>query len=139
MNIGIQTFTIRKSQKRNIEKSYLPLIEMGIVNFEVARIKFNKKNALIIKSLIEKDNKKLHTNLILTNKRIINASESNLTIKRQEHAIEDVVGIEGAFMKNARGGPMFLKVISIIWTCTIIGALLGGIAGIMVANLKAPR
>ena len=85
---------------------------------------------------LQKDNKKLHTNLILTNKRIINASESNLTIKRQEHAIEDVVGVEGAFMKNARGGPMFLKVISIIWTCTIIGALLGGIAGIKKANEK---
>ena len=56
MRVGVQTFTIRKSQKRNIEKSYLPLIEMGIVNFEVARIKFNKKNALIIKSLIEKYN-----------------------------------------------------------------------------------
>ena len=43
MRVGVQTFTIRKFQKRNIEKSYLPLIEMGIVNFEVARIKFNKK------------------------------------------------------------------------------------------------
>lgn len=85
---------------------------------------------------LQKDNKKLHTNLVLTNKRIINASESNLTIKRQEHAIEDIVGVEGAFMKNARGGPMFLKVISIIWCCTIIGALLGGIAGIKRANEK---
>ena len=56
MNVGIQTFTIRKYQKKNIEKAYLPLIKLGILDYEVARIKFNKKNALIIKSLIEKYN-----------------------------------------------------------------------------------
>lgn len=56
MNIGVQTFTIRKAQKKNIEKAYLPLIKLGILNYEIARIKFNKKNALIIKSLIEKYN-----------------------------------------------------------------------------------
>lgn len=56
MKVGVQTFTIRKRQKKNIEKAYLPLINLGIVNFEVARIKFNKQNALIIKSLIDKYN-----------------------------------------------------------------------------------
>ena len=56
MNVGVQTFTIRKFQKKNIEKAYLPLIKLGIVDYEVARIKFNKKNALIIKSLIGKYN-----------------------------------------------------------------------------------
>lgn len=56
MNVGIQTFTIRKFQKKNIEKAYLPLIKLGILDYEVARIKFNKKNALIIKSLIDKYN-----------------------------------------------------------------------------------
>ena len=56
MKIGVQTFTIRKAQKKNIEKSYLPLINMGILDFEVARIKFNKKNALILKTLIQKYN-----------------------------------------------------------------------------------
>ena len=56
MKVGVQTFTIRKTQKKNIEKAYLPLINLGIVNFEVARIKFNKQNALIIKSLIDKYN-----------------------------------------------------------------------------------
>ena len=45
MDFGVQTFTIRKSQKKDIEKSYLPLIEMGIENLEVARIDFNEKNA----------------------------------------------------------------------------------------------
>ena len=56
MRVGIQTFTIRKAQKRNIEKSYLPLIDLGILDYEVARIKFNKKNAEIIKELIKKYN-----------------------------------------------------------------------------------
>ena len=54
MKIGVQTFTIRKAQKKNIEKSYLPLINLGILDYEVARIKFNKKNALILKTLIQK-------------------------------------------------------------------------------------
>ena len=54
MNIGIQTFTIRKAQKKNIERSYLPLIKMGIKDYEVARIKFNDKNANIIKSIVDK-------------------------------------------------------------------------------------
>ena len=56
MRVGVQTFTIRKVQKKNIEKAYLPLIDLGILDYEVARIKFNKKNALIIKSLIDKYN-----------------------------------------------------------------------------------
>ena len=56
MRVGIQTFTIRKAQKRNIEKSYLPLINLGILDYEVARIKFNKKNAEIIKKIIKKYN-----------------------------------------------------------------------------------
>ena len=45
MNFGVQTFTIRKAQKNDIEKSYLPLIKMGISQLEVARIDFNEKNA----------------------------------------------------------------------------------------------
>ena len=53
MQIGVQTFTIRKAQKRNLEKAYLPLIEMGIRDFEIARIPFNRENALKIKQLME--------------------------------------------------------------------------------------
>ena len=60
MRIGVQTFTIRKAQKKNIEKSYLPLINMGILDYEVARIKFSNKNALILKSLIDK----YHINIV---------------------------------------------------------------------------
>lgn len=45
MEFGVQTFTIRKAQKKDIEKAYLPLVEMGITTLEVARIDFNQKNA----------------------------------------------------------------------------------------------
>ena len=54
MDIGVQTYTIRKAQKKNIEKAYLPLIELGIKSFEVARIDFNKKNAEELKRLVDK-------------------------------------------------------------------------------------
>ena len=53
MNIGVQTFTIRKTQKKDIEKAYLPLIELGIKSLEVARIDFTPENARIIKSLVD--------------------------------------------------------------------------------------
>lgn len=53
MTFGVQTFTIRKEQKNDIKKAYLPLIELGIKEFEVARINFNQQNAKIIQSLVE--------------------------------------------------------------------------------------
>ena len=53
MRVGVQTFTIRKKQKKDIEKAYLPLIQMGIEDFEVARIKFNRTNAGKLNSLIK--------------------------------------------------------------------------------------
>ena len=53
MNFGVQTFTIRKYQKKSIRSSYLPLINLGIKNFEVARIDFNTQNANELKSLID--------------------------------------------------------------------------------------
>ena len=53
MKFGVQTFTIRKAQKKNIREAYLPLIKLGISNFEVARIDFSQKNARKIKALID--------------------------------------------------------------------------------------
>ena len=53
MKFGVQTFTVRKMQKRCIKSAYLPLINLGIKQFEVARIKFNEKNAKKIKELID--------------------------------------------------------------------------------------
>ena len=52
MNIGVQTFTIRKYQKKNLYNSIKKLVDMGYSSFELARIKFNKNNALIIQKLI---------------------------------------------------------------------------------------
>jgi sugar phosphate isomerase/epimerase len=54
MDIGVQTFTIRKAQKKNIEKAYLPLINLGIKSFEVARIDFTEDNANELKGLVER-------------------------------------------------------------------------------------
>ena len=54
MNVGLQTFTVRHAQKRNITKAYLPIIEMGIKGFELARMNFSQKNARKIKALIDK-------------------------------------------------------------------------------------
>ena len=54
MNIGVQTFTIRSAQKKDVESAYLPLIEFGIKSFEVARIDFSSENAKILKSLVDR-------------------------------------------------------------------------------------
>ena len=54
MTFGIQTFTIRKQQKRNLKTAYMPFIDLGIMDYEVARIDFNKDNALALKELIDK-------------------------------------------------------------------------------------
>ena len=53
MNFGVQTFTVRKKQKKSIREAYLPLIKLGIKSFEVARIDFNRKNAEELKRLID--------------------------------------------------------------------------------------
>ena len=54
MNFGLQTFTIRKAQKKDLESAYLPLVKMGIFELEIARIDFNEKNAKQIKDLSQK-------------------------------------------------------------------------------------
>ena len=54
MNFGVQTFTIRKAQKKNIENAYLPLVEMGIKELEIARIDFTKENADTVKEISDK-------------------------------------------------------------------------------------
>ena len=53
MEFGVQTFTIRKTQKKGIRSAYLPLIKLGIKRFEVARIDFNEKNAKELRALAE--------------------------------------------------------------------------------------
>ena len=46
MKFGLQTYTVRKYQKKDIEAAYRPLAEMGISDLEIARIDFTKENAL---------------------------------------------------------------------------------------------
>ena len=53
MKIGVQTFTIRKSQKKDIEQAYLPLIQMGIHHFEIGRMDWTESNAYKIKKLMD--------------------------------------------------------------------------------------
>lgn len=53
MKFGVQTFTIRKYQKKDFLKSYLPLIKMNITDLEIARIDFTRENALKIKKIID--------------------------------------------------------------------------------------
>lgn len=54
MKFGLQTYTIRKYQKKDLEAAYQPLAEMGILDLEIARINFTKENAIRIKGLINK-------------------------------------------------------------------------------------
>lgn len=53
MTFGVQTFTIRKRQRKSIREAYLPLIKLGIKSFEVARIDFSPENAEELKGLCE--------------------------------------------------------------------------------------
>ena len=53
MDIGVQTFTIRHAQKKDIRRAYMPLIKLGMKKYEIARIDFNEKNAKIIKGLVD--------------------------------------------------------------------------------------
>ena len=52
MNFGVQTFTVRRAQRKSIEKAYLPLIKLGIKSFEVARIDFSTQNAKRLSALV---------------------------------------------------------------------------------------
>ena len=52
IDIGLQTFTIRKAQKKDIKSAYLPLIKSGISRFEVSRMDFTEANAEALRELI---------------------------------------------------------------------------------------
>lgn len=53
MEFGVQTFTIRKEQKKSLKEAFLPLIEKGILEYEIARIPFNEKTASAVKELVD--------------------------------------------------------------------------------------
>lgn len=54
MSFGVQTFTVRREQKKDIEAAYLALREMGVSSLEIARIDFSEKNARKIRDVAEK-------------------------------------------------------------------------------------
>lgn len=54
-DIGVQTFTIRHAQKKDIKAAYMPLVRLGIKCFEVARIDFNEKNAKALRELVDNE------------------------------------------------------------------------------------
>lgn len=54
MNFGVQTYTVRREQKQDLEKAYLPLIEMGILDYEIARIHFDEVTGQTVKNLVER-------------------------------------------------------------------------------------
>ena len=54
MTFGVQTFTIRKTQKKDMEKSYAQLAKMGVSELEIARIDFTRENAEKVKAIDEK-------------------------------------------------------------------------------------
>ncbi len=53
MKYGVQTFTVRKAQKKGLSEAYLPLASLGISSLEVARIDFTKENAAALKAICE--------------------------------------------------------------------------------------
>lgn len=54
MQFGVQTFTIRKKQKKNLEAAYRPLAQMGVKELEIARISFNGKTGKAVQAVVEK-------------------------------------------------------------------------------------
>ena len=50
---GLQTFTIRAAQRKNITSALSGAIQLGAAGFELARMDFNEKNAREIKALTE--------------------------------------------------------------------------------------
>ena len=54
MDFGVQTFTIRKKQKKNLEAAYLPLAQMGVRQLEIARIHFNAKTGKAVQAVAQK-------------------------------------------------------------------------------------
>ena len=53
MTIGVQTFTVRKEQKRDLAAAYRPLVDTGIRDVEIARIDFTEQNAQRVRTLGE--------------------------------------------------------------------------------------
>ena len=53
-DIGVQTFTIRKQQKKDLRQAYLALTRLGIRDLEIARIHFDDKSGRRVAELMRK-------------------------------------------------------------------------------------
>ena len=53
-DIGVQTFTIRKQQKKDLRQAYLALTRLGIRDLEIARIHFDDKSGRRVADLMRK-------------------------------------------------------------------------------------
>ena len=54
MRFGVQTYTIRRAQKKDLDSAYRALAEMGIRDLEIARIRFDRKNALAVREAADR-------------------------------------------------------------------------------------
>ena len=61
MNIGLQTFTVRREQKRSVTAAYERAHALGLSGFEVARLDFNEKNAAEIKAFTERSGAEIYS------------------------------------------------------------------------------
>ena len=53
IDIGVQTFTIRHQQKKDLRQAYLPLAQLGIRDLEIARIHFDDKTGRRVREVTE--------------------------------------------------------------------------------------
>lgn len=53
MKFGVQTYTVRKRQRRDLAEAYIPLADMGVCELEIARIDFNERNARAIRDIAD--------------------------------------------------------------------------------------
>lgn len=73
------------------------------------------------------DRNKIQRNLTLTNKRVIDSGENKYSYTHKEIPVSACKSIDGAYRKNDSLWMKIKFVLSIIWCCTIIGAILGGL------------
>ena len=52
--IGVQTYTIRAQQKKDLEQAYLPLAQMGLRDLEIARIHFDEKTGQSVAAIAQR-------------------------------------------------------------------------------------
>ena len=80
------------------------------------------------------DRNKVQRNLTLTNKRVIDSGENKYSYSHKEIPISACKSIDGAYRKNDSLWMKIKLVFAIIWCCTIIGLILGGLKAALRLN-----